>query len=217
MKISNIAVAFALALAACGADDHDDLDQVVWSATTPPGTQAEVDDQGTLVFSMGGPGYCPTPPCGALSIATELPAGDFHLVFEDVVLENAGEVGAHVAVGDYSVTTRFNRMGDGTQGIVIEAIGESQYEVDGAMTPGDQPVSSEFALTREGDRLTGSASSTTFEVTQFADVGSGPAQLLLYLEANEVASPSDALGAVIARRSVGGEVTTFDGDVIEPE
>jgi len=215
MKTSNIALALALALAACGGDDHDDLDHVVWSATTPPGSSAEIDEQGALVLAMGGPDFCPQAPCGPVALVTDLPEGDFQLRFEGVALENLGEIGAYVAVDEYYVNTRFIHSGDGNQGVAIDVLGEAQYGVTGIGFYGDEPVESEFTLIREGDRLTGWAKYTTDEVTEFADVGSGPAELTVYLEPEEDVAPTDTLAATVARRAVSTEVTTFSDDLIE--
>ena len=214
MKISIIAVASAVALAACGADDHEDLDGVVWTATTPPGARAEIDEQGTLTLAMGGPDFCPAPPCGPVALATELPAGDFQLRFEGVSLENIGEIGAHVTVGEYYVNTRFNRSGD-LQGAAIDVYDESQFATVGSAYEGEDPVAAEFTLIREGDRLTGWAKVATTEVTELADVGAGAGELTLYLEPEEDVSPTDTLGAAIARRAISSDVTTFGADVIE--
>ena len=215
MKISIMTLGFALALGACGSDDHDDLDHVVWSATTPPGSSAEIDDRGALILAMGGPDFCPAAPCGPVALVTELPEGDFQLRFEGVTLENVGEIGAYLAVDEYYVNTRFNHWGDGNQGVTIDVLGEAQYASTGIGFYGDEPVESEFTLIREGGRLTGWAKYATDEVTEFADVGSGPAELTVYLEPEEDVAPTDTLAATIARRAVSTEVTSFADDVIE--
>ena len=71
MKTSNIALALALAHAACGTGDHDDLDDVVWSATAPLGSRAEIDGDGALLFEMGGPDFCAEPPCGPVTFSAK--------------------------------------------------------------------------------------------------------------------------------------------------
>lgn len=215
MKTSNIALALALALAACGTGDHDDLDDVVWSATAPPGSRAEIDGDGALLFEMGGPDFCAEPPCGPVTLEIGLPDGDFQLRFEGVALMNMGEIGAHVAIDDYYLTTRFNRWSSGSETVTIDVLGEDEYGTTGYGTDGYSDVEAEFTLIREGDTLTGWVKYETTEETSFAVVGSDAGTLTLYLEPEEDVTSTDSLGARIARRALSSPVTTFADDVIE--
>lgn len=215
MKTSNIVVTLALALAACGGDDHDDLDHVVWSATSPPGARAEIDADGALLFEMGGPGFCAEPPCGPVTLEVGLPEGDFQLRFEGVALTSPGEVGAQVTIDDYYVINRFNRKSNGDEAVVIEVLGEEEYSVSGYGTDGPSDIEVELTLIREGSRLTAWTKYATTEETDFATVGSGAGTLTLYFEPEEDAASTDNLGARIARRALSRPVSTFADDVIE--
>ncbi|HEY8142682.1 MAG TPA: hypothetical protein VIG06_08425 [Kofleriaceae bacterium] len=215
MKTSNITLTFALALAACGGADHDDLDHVVWSATNPPGARAEIDADGALLLEMGGPDFCASPPCGPVTLEAGLPEGDFQLRFEGVSLMSAGEIGAHVTVDDYYVTARFNHWSSGDEGVTIDVLGEEEYRTTGYGTNGHSDTQVEFTLVREGDQLTAWTKYTTTEETDFATVGRNAGTLTLYLEPEEDVASTDSLGARIARRALSGPVASFADDVIE--
>ena len=215
MKTSNIALASALALAACGTSDHDDLDHVVWSATSPPGSSAEIDGDGTLVFAMSGLASCPESPCTPATLRTELPAGDFDVRFDGVVLDDLGEVGARIDIGEYHASAFYARYPT-SQGVAVDVLGASEAESYGSGGQVDGlPEVAELGLARRGDTITARAVTDVYAVTRVSTTGPDAGTLTVYLVADDYAELPDTLGARFERRSLGCEMTTFADDAIE--
>ena len=218
-RLNSIALLLSiLAAAACHADEPDEGAAVVWSANTPPGTHASIDERGALLLEMGGPDFCPDRPCRSLGLTTPLPLGDFEIRFHGVVLTNIGEIGAFVSVGDHYANARFARFADGYEGVMIDTFGKDEYGSVGVANPWDDSTPpAEFTLIRHGDELSVRATYGTNETTDDVVVEDGDPTLVLYLEPDEDASAADTLAAAIDRRAIDGLVTSFAADLIEDE
>ena len=212
MKISNIAVSAALALAACGADDHDG---VVWDATgSPHDSWPHIPGDALTLWKYGPSVECDgrLPLCDAAQVSLELPAGDFEVRFTGVRLTSTfGMIGAAVESTDRWISTYY--------------ASDAEDEWVGADSPSSSWEDSnddgerrdaEFLLVRENDQVGVRGTAGTDEVTVTDRLGTGPVRLTLFTTAFQSAYDDTTKGE-FGGRALSGDMYPFDADVIELE
>jgi hypothetical protein len=219
MKASIFALSPTLALMACGAENHDDPESVVWSATSmPPGARAAIEGD-ALVLEVDGPGQesWPVAPDTSLQIGIDLPAGDFAVRFSGVSLPGApGMVGALVEGGGVLwASTYLMRDGRGSSTLTAQVGDELGTRADRKGFDGSPADTADLSLVRAGHDVEVTASSGGQQAALINLVGDGPLRLTLFLEAApaEVA-PAATTRAAIARREVDTNIGSFALDEV---
>lgn len=217
MKASITLVASTLALAACGADDHEIHQRVAWQVTTSSaGTRAAIEGD-ELVLEAGGPGpeFWPAIVEASLQVGTELPAGDFEVRFAGVSLaDTTALVGVFVAADSNFAASAFDRNAEGWA--TVHAMVETPEAYDGAHSQfqAGEDAEAELFLSRVGEEVEIRTTSDDYEVVNTIALGSGPVALTVFLQPSPGTAADQSTRATIDRREMDDNRGPFDLDVI---